>query len=31
VNTASAITGAPDPNLSNNSVTIVTDVFGSKH
>jgi Domain of unknown function DUF11 len=31
VNTASAIAEAPDPNLGNNSVTVVTPVFGSKH
>jgi len=30
VNTASAIAGASDPNLGNNSVTVVTPVFGSK-
>jgi len=31
VNTASATAGATDPNLGNNSVTVVTPVFGSKH
>jgi hypothetical protein len=31
VNTASAVAGAPDPNLGNNSVTVVTKVFGSRH
>jgi hypothetical protein len=30
VNTASAIAGAADPNLGNNSVTVLTAVFGSK-
>jgi uncharacterized repeat protein (TIGR01451 family) len=30
VNTVSATAGATDPNLSNNSVTIVTPVFGPK-
>jgi hypothetical protein len=30
VNTASAMAGAPDPNLNNNSVSVVTPVFSSK-
>jgi uncharacterized repeat protein (TIGR01451 family) len=31
VNTASAIAGASDPNLGNNSATVITPVFGPKH
>lgn len=31
VNTVSATAGATDPNLTNNSVTIATPVFGPKH
>jgi uncharacterized repeat protein (TIGR01451 family) len=31
VNTVSATAGAPDPNLANNSVAVVTPVFGSRH
>ena len=30
VNTVSATAGATDPNLSNNSVTVATPVFGSE-
>jgi uncharacterized repeat protein (TIGR01451 family) len=31
INTASVAGAAPDPNLANNSATVVTQVFGSRH